>query len=240
MPADPTTLLEIADLRLPLIGFYDAPDPAAFAPLVSPGEGSTACLFAFFPRWLEGATLHLTSERFGCSGAGRALCAVETRTRAQMVDFLVGHEGLKATPELMEEWLDVRRPYRPRHGNLLIGPLRPAQDEYLLSVTFYVTPDQLGLLTLGAQYRSRPTDPAPVLAPFGSGCMQLVNLFEDLGRPQAVVGATDIAMRQHLPADVLAFTVTKPLFEELCALDEHSFLYKPFWQRLRDARRRRG
>jgi hypothetical protein len=236
MPADPTRLVAAADLRLPLIGFYDAPDPEAFAPLVQPDEGSTTCMFAFFPRWQEGATLHLTPERFGCGGAGRALCAVETRTRSQMVDFLVGQEGLKATRELMAEWLDARPPYRPRHGHILIGPLRPAQDRYLKTVTFYVTPDQLGLLTLGAQYRSRPSDPAPVLAPFGSGCIQLVGLFEDLERPQAVVGATDIAMRQHLPADVLAFTVTKPLFEQLCALDERSFLYKPFLERLKEAR----
>jgi len=67
--------------------------------------------------------------------------------------------------------------------------------------------------------------------------MQLVTLFEDLGIPQAVVGATDIAMRQHLPPEVLAFTVTRSMFEQLCALDEKSFLYKPFWKRLTTARR---
>ena len=56
--------------------------------------------------------------------------------------------------------------------------------------------------------------------------------------PQAVLGATDIAMRHHLPPDILALTVTKPMFEQLCALDERSFLYKPFWARLQKARQR--
>jgi len=80
----------------------------------------------------------------------------------------------------------------------------------------------------------------PVIAPFGSGCMQLMPLFKDLQVPQAMIGATDIAMRQYLPHDILAFAVTKPLFEQLCALDENSFLYKPFWERLRKAKRSRA
>jgi hypothetical protein len=44
-------------------------------------------------------------------------------------------------------------------------------------------------------------------------------------------------MRQHIPADILTFVVTRTMFRQLCALDERSFLYKPFLQRLRKARR---
>ena len=50
------------------------------------------------------------------------------------------------------------------------------------------------------------------------------------------MGSTDIAMRHVLPADLLAFTVTQPMFEQLCALDEHSFLGKGFLKRLKKAR----
>jgi len=53
---------------------------------------------------------------------------------------------------------------------------------------------------------------------------------------QASIGATDIAMRQHVPPDILAFTVTKPMLGRLCKLDERSFLDKPFLQRLNKAR----
>jgi hypothetical protein len=66
--------------------------------------------------------------------------------------------------------------------------------------------------------------------------MQLITLFADLERPQAMIGATDIAMRKHLPLDLLALTAIKPLYEQLCALDERSFLAKPFWKQLRQAR----
>jgi hypothetical protein len=218
------------------MGFYDAPETSPFRPLVTPGSGERRCVFAFYEDWLGGATLHITRDNYGCGGAGRALCDVTTRSREDFVEFLVDDEGLKASHELMNQWLDTGQVYRQTHPNLLIGPLREEQYAYLRTVTFYVNPDQLGALTVGAQYYSAPGDPAPVIAPFGSGCSQLVSLFSDLSIPQAVIGATDIAMRKHLPADIVAFTVTKPMFERLCALDERSFLYKPFWRDLQRAR----
>ena len=102
-------------------------------------------------------------------------------------------------------------------------------------MSFFVNPDQLSTLMIGAQYNSAPDDPAPVTAPFGSGCMELFP-FKDSKIPQAAIGATDIAMRQHLPPDILTFTVTKLMFKQLCDLDERSFLYKPFLRRLRESR----
>jgi hypothetical protein len=136
----------------------------------------------------------------------------------------------------MSQWLDQRKPYQQEHTNILIGPLREGQYEFLKTVTFYVNSDQLSALMLGAQYNSAPEDPSPVIAPFGSGCMEMVALFDDLTIPQAIIGATDIAMRKHLPPDIVAFSVTKPMFEQFCKLDESSFLYKPFWNNLRKAR----
>jgi len=66
--------------------------------------------------------------------------------------------------------------------------------------------------------------------------MQLLPLFVDLSVSQVIIGATDIAMRQDLPPDVMAFTMTPSLWARLCMLDERSFLHKPFWQRLQRAR----
>ena len=236
MQPDPTNLLERIGLAAPLVGFYDAPDPSPFAPLVKPGPGERQCVFAFYNEWMRGTTLHITKEKFGCRGARYWLFDVETRSRKDFIRFLVDDEGLKASHELMNQWLDHCKPYEQEHPNILIGPLKEEQYEYLKSITFYINPDQLSLLILGAQYNHAPGDPPPVIAPFGSGCMELVPLFEDLDVPQAIIGTTDIAMRRFLPPDVLAFTVTKPLFEQLCALDERSFLYKPFWKRLKKAR----
>lgn len=236
MQPDPGPLLDALGIRTPLIGCYDAPEAGPFAPLVAPQPDKMTCVFAFYENWLKGETLDLTRENFGCAGAGRALCGVATRSRAELVRFLVDAEGLRASHELMEAWLDHGRTYRPEHAHVLIGPLKPDQEACLKTVTFLVDPDQLSALIIGAHYHHRPTDPAPVIAPFGAGCMQLLTVFDDLDGAQAAIGATDIAMRQHLPPSLMAFTVTRPLFAELCALDERSFLFKPFWKRLLKAR----
>lgn len=236
MQPDPANLVRRLDLATPLIGFYDAPDPEAFGPLVAPKPGVRACLFASYKRWLRGETVHITAENPGCGGAGRWLCGVESRARGDFIRFLADEEGLRASHALMEQWIDHRKPYTAEYPNLLIGPLKPEQYGYLKTVTFYANADQLAALVTGSYYNASPCDPAPVTAPFGSGCGQIVPLFDDLNVPQAIIGATDSAMRRYLPADVLAFTVTKPMFRRLCELDERSFLYKSFWLDLRKAR----
>jgi hypothetical protein len=234
---DPSTLLAKLRLAAPIIGLYDAPDPQAFAPLVEPK--GRACVFAFVQRWHQGETLHVTRERYGCGGCARQFFGVETRSRQAFIDFLVGDEGLRASPELMAQWIDSSRPLPRRHEHVLIGPLRADLYEHLVTATFFVDPDQLSLLCIAASFHSSPEDP-PIVAPFSSGCGQLGPAFDDLGAPQAMIGSTDIAMRQYLEPGILAFTATKPMFERLCAAadDRASFFYKGFLGELEQARGR--
>lgn len=230
---NPDILLKRIDLKLPLIGFYDAPDPQLFAPCVIPQPGE--CVFFFYKNWLRGETLHITKDHYGCGGAGRWMCGMTTRSREAFINFLVDEEGLKSSHALMEKWIDSSSTYKSSHPNLLVGPLKEDQWAYAKSVTFFANPDQLSTLMIGAQYESSPKDPPPVIAPFGSGCMELLP-FTDPELPQAAISTTDIAMRQHIPPEILGFTVTKSMFKRLCSMDERSFLYKPFLQRLRKAR----
>ena len=234
MQPDVSTILDRLSITLPLIGFYDAPDPGPFEPLVVPG--GRQCVFVALKKWLEGKTLHLTREKHGCGGMH--LFGEAERDRGDLVKFLCDEEGLRANHELMELWLDSAKHYRPTHEHLLIGPLRPDQYQYLRSVTFYVNPDQLAVLCVGAGYYSRPDDVPPVIAPFGSGCMQLAALFDDLNLPQAMIGATDQAMRKYLEPPLLALTVTRPMFELLCrwGQDRNSSLHSEFTSTLIKAR----
>ena len=235
---DPAALIERLELSLPLVGLYDAPDVTPFEPLVRPkqGNGRGACVFDFFRRWQAGETLQLTCDRFGCGGAGRSFFGVMVRERDAFIDFLWKDEGLRASRELMAGWVDNAPHYEPRYDNVLIGPLKPDQAGYLRTVTFWVNPDQLSLLQHGAYNHHAWGEPDPVTVPFGSGCSELVVTFRDLDKPQAAIGATDIAMRDQLPPNVLGFTVTLPMFARLCALDEESFFGKGFLKRLRKAR----
>lgn len=229
-------LLEKAGIEYPVIGLYDTPEPSRFEPLVRPAEGKWACMFMFFNAWREGDSLHLTSQNHGCGGLGTYLFGIQSRSRPDYIEFLYGEEGLKASADLMGEWIDQMTPYHPEHDNIVIGPLKDEAFDELKTVTFFINPDQLSLLVTGAHYFHSPSGPAQVSAPFASGCGLIAAAFEDLHQPQALIGATDIAMRKYLPEDIVAFTVTRPLYKELCDLDEDSFLNKPFWQNVQQMR----
>ncbi len=229
-------LLDKTGIRVPLIGFYDAPDPAPFSPLISPSDAGHQCMFCFYKRWLAGDTVLLTRERYGCAGASHHLFDQPQRSRDDFIRFLTDNEGLKCSKERMGRWLNTVKSYRPEYPNLLYGPLKSDQYRYLKTVTFFVNPDQLSMLMIAAQYFADLDDPEPVIAPFGSGCMQSVSLFPDLEKPQAMIAATDMAMRQYLPPDILAFTVTKRMVENLAGIDQDSFLEKGFIKTLKKAR----
>ena len=236
MLPDPSNLIMQIELSLPLLGLYDSADTRGFEPLVVPESGKHMCIFCFYENWLKRETLVITKDNFGCDGAGNCLCNVQTKTKEDLVKFLKDGEGLKATREIMNKWVEARKPYEQEHPYLLMGPLKDDKYDLLKTVSFFVNPDQLAALVIGANYRSVPGDVPAVIAPFGAGCMELLPLFEDLNVPQAMIGATDIAMRQYLPPDILLFTVTKPMYEQLCDLGQESFLYKPFLKNLKKAR----
>jgi hypothetical protein len=229
-------LCRVMEIATRPVGVYDAPDPAAFAPLVP----LQRCIFEHYGDWQEGRTIDVTARLEGCRGGHYWLTGVESfPSRELFVDFLANKEGLNADPAALAAWLDASPPYRPEHGHVLIGPVRDELAPYLRTVTFFVDPDRLSVLMLGAVHHAHPADPEPVIAPFGSGCGQLLAMFPDLKEARALIGATDIAMRGSLPPELLAFTVTVPMLERLLSLDpEHSFLGKPFLKHLRRARRR--
>lgn len=233
MQPDYSYLISKVGINFPLIGFYDTANPEMFKPLMN----TTGCLYAFFEHWQFGKYLLITKNRHGCKGAGKWLCGLETRTEEQYVKFLADDEGLKANHNLMRDWLRTMKPYQQKNENIIIGPLRDLAYDDLQTVTFFVTPDQLSMLMIGAQLFHSPTDPEPVIAPFGSGCMQMITLFKDLSIPQAIIGATDLAMRKYIPPEYLTFTVTKSMFEQLCKIGPDSYFEKSFIQGLKAARK---
>lgn len=238
MIPNPTYLLQKTEIKQPIIAFYDAPETKVFEPTVQPNKTGHACMYSFYKKWLKGETVVLTKDNFGCGGASHHLFNQPQRPHNEFISFLADDEGLKENHELMDDWIRASGEYSPENEFILYGPLRKEVYRYAKTLTFLVNPDQLSMLMIGAQYFSKTTDPDPVIAPFGSGCMQSVSLFKDLNAPQAIIGATDMAMRQYLPPEILAFTVTKPMFENLCKLDQNSFLEKGFIKRLKSVRKK--
>jgi hypothetical protein len=236
MQHDIKEFLRISGIELPLIGLYDAPSREPFEPVIEPNRGGHVCFYAFYRSWLEGKTASFTREAFGCGGFGYHIFGIESMSRKEFVDFLYVQEGLKSSRELMEQWLDDMKCYEPENDHILVGPIKDEAYEYLKTVTFLVNPDQLSLMVYAASYHAARGDLEPIKAPFNSGCGQILPSFDDLEAPQAIVGGTDVAMRSYLPPEILAFTVTKPMFERICSLDRDSFLHKPFWRSLVESR----
>ena len=231
---NPQVLIKSLDINIPLIGVYDAPDYEKFNPLITPGN--RACVFQYYEDWLNGKTVHLTKEKHGCGGCGNWWWQIKSRSHKDFIKFLVDDEGLKDSHELMDKWIKKSDPYKAKYPNILVGPLKEDQWEYLKTITFFVNPDQLSALIIGANYFHDPQDPTPVIVPFGSGCMEMLPLFENFEISQAIIGTTDVAMRQYISRDIMAFSVTTLMFENLCSLDKSSFLFKPFLKNLKKAR----
>lgn len=232
MQPNPDNLLKIAGITTPLIGFYDVPDTKAFEPFTKPKH----CIFSTYNDWVTGKSALISKDKFSCPGAGYWLCGIKSQPRNTFVTFLAEKEGLKSSKEIINQWLDNQKPYRQKHEHIVIGPLKKEQYDHLKTITFYVNPDQLSLLMMGAEYHNSSIKNHQVITKFGSGCSQFAALFEDFSIAKAIIGSTDIAMRHYLPIDILTFTVTKSMFKRLCELDEDSFLYKTFWDKLKKAR----
>ena len=245
MVPKPDKLLAISGIEIPLIGFYDVVDPKPFEPFANPER----CIFSCYKNWLNGESICISEGNCSCQGGGYWVggvvpaWAVKSTEKGHepheiFANSLNRREGFKSSDELMSKWLDNQKPYKIENKYVVIGPFKEKQYDFLKTITFYVNPDQLSLLLLGTEYNNSSATEYPAITSFGSGCGQIAAIFNnfDPDLPKAVIGATDIAMREHLPPDILALTINKPMFRQLCELSENSFLYKSFWKRLKKAR----
>lgn len=226
-------------LESPILGLYDSADLDAYSPVVV-AKGH-ACCFAYYARWTRGTTVAFRKGLGGCGGAHRAL-GLEAVYPDFMANFLtdgVGApkgEGLKASPELAQAFLDRARPPDVKSGTVLLGPPRVDRWSELRSVTFFVDPDRLAAVMTLAGFWS--AEAAVVTAPFSSGCGLLWRELDAAGEDRPVLGATDVAMRRYLPPDILALSVSPARFEQMLAFPDDSFLFREWWTTLMDRRER--
>jgi len=225
-------LREALGLEYAIVGFYDL-DSIEGIPGVIEKRG---CMFAGFEHWQQGEYVHRCRARPGCPGSAYWLFGAPVMPEDAFLDFLVETESLKPNRATMRQFLDAQPTYELTGRHLLIGPLADALYERLQAVTIFCNPDQLSGLLGVVFFLNTAESPVSFLPSYGPGCLQLAGIFPDLKTQSAVISATDIAMRVHLPANLLALTVTVPLFERLCSLAQNGPLENPFWKRLRHKR----
>jgi hypothetical protein len=207
-----------------------------------------ACCFAYYGRWSAGATLvvrrsddDFARPRRGCMGMQRAF-GLTSGAPPWMADFLSNGgngapmgEGLKASPELAQQFLDGSRSPQPAGDTILLGPLRLERWDDVRAVTFFADPDRLtALMTLAAYWSSREDE---VAAMFSSGCGLMWRDLVNQDRDRAVLGGIDIAMRRHLPPEILSLTVSPARFERMLSYPDGAFLNREWWNELLDARK---
>jgi hypothetical protein len=237
-------LTEALRLDTPLIAVYDCAPSDDFAPIVE-AKGRVCC-FAYYGRWLNGETVVIrksetgfSNPQYGCHGAQMAF-GLSDEYPSFMANFLTDGEGapmgegLKASPQLAQEYIDNAAAPPISGEAVLIGPLRLAQWDHVKSVTFLADPDRLAaLMTLAAYWSS---DPDFIYAPFSSGCGLLWRELEKHDRERAVIGCTDIAMRKHIPPELLALSVTPRHFERMVGFPKGAFLNRSWWNDLMKSR----
>lgn len=234
-------------LETPILAIYDTDPSTDFEPLVH--AKGRACCFAYYQRWLKGETLVIernadSSEdpKNGCPGMQNAF-GFGKGYQPWMANFLTDGkgapmgEGLKATPQLAQEFLDRAKAPAPTGDYLLIGPLRLEQWDKVQSISFFVDPDRLaGLMTLAAYWSS---DPDEIAAPFSSGCGLMWREMINFDRDRAIIGCTDIAMRKYIPPEVLSLSVSPARFEKMINYPEDAFLNKEWWNELMNSRKKK-
>lgn len=223
------SLLAIED---PALALYDVDDPSPYEPTVRP-KGRQCC-WEFADNWRRGETLVIGRDNPGCPGAGRYFLGLEPEGM-DLPKFLYEGEGLKSSLDITKAWIQNMRHHEGAKEYALVGPFRPERLGEAATVTFLVDPDQLSALITAAEWHSSDAAASHVLVMVSSGC-GLLDPFEGTAEPMAAIGALDMAMRPNLSRHLAAFTVNIPMLHQLVDMDETSFLHKPFWQKLREAR----
>lgn len=225
-------ILDLLGVEGPVLALYDTDDPSLYDPSVRP-EGRQCC-WEFIDNWRRGETLVISKDNPGCPGAGRYFLGVEPEGM-DLAKFLYEGEGLKSSLDITKAWIQNMRHHEGAKEYALVGPFRPERIDEAATVTFFVDPDQLSAMITAAEWHSSDAVASHVLAMVSSGC-GLLDPFEGTAEPMAAIGALDMAMRPNLPRHLAAFTVNIPMLHQLVEMDEASFLHKPFWQKLREAR----
>ncbi|BBO77521.1 hypothetical protein DSCW_49380 [Desulfosarcina widdelii] len=153
-------------------------------------------------------------------------------------NFLEGERYVK-NPDLVKQWIDELPIKEAESRYVLFKPLDEINPdrETPATVVLVANADQISALVILANYARQGME--NVIIPWAAGCQTIGLLPFREGqskKPRAVVGLTDISARKYvrklLGAEYLSFAMPWPLFLEMEANVEGSFLERPPWTSL--------
>ncbi|MCL1802628.1 MAG: DUF169 domain-containing protein [Eubacteriaceae bacterium] len=141
---------------------------------------------------------------------------------------------LKKTPELAEQGSeDIPKSTMEGYKYIQIKPYEEGDSPDL--VTICANPTQLSALTLLYGYRLPGNDNAVMLS--GSACssvFQMAFAEQKKDAPKAVIGNTDVSVRQNFDSGTFFFTVSGEAFANMLEDAGESFLIAAAWKRLKE------
>jgi uncharacterized protein (DUF169 family) len=192
-------------------------------------------------------------KSFGCPGGGTGLgfgdrygkfpidCLLSTGNEemaAQMGgggSIMAEGERFYKNPELARKWVDSLPMTDVPTEYVVFKPWEQVseKDEPEL-IVFFANADQLSALVVMADY-NRGTNQS-VTAPFGAACQSILFGYAEAKKenPRGVLGFFDISKRSVVDREILTFTVSFKMFQEMEASVEGSFLEMDAWRKLQE------
>ena len=222
-------------------------------------ENTFGCVIALLKSATKGKTAAFSKKTFGCPGGGVGLgfgncyenfpggieqflstgnhefCKTEfgKAVASRMPDLEEGERYFK-TPEIAKSFIDSLPMTDVGEKYILFKPLQHVtDDEAPKTVIFLVNPDQLSALVVLANYGRHSND--KVIMPFAAAChtIGIIPFREaESDTPRAVVGLTDITVRNKFSKELLSFAIPFQMFLEMESNVTGSFLEKHNWQNL--------
>jgi len=222
-------------------------------------EGAFGCVIAFLKSATKGKTAVFSRKTFGCPGGGVGLgfgdcyepfpggieyflstgnsefCQTDIGrvVASRMPDLEEGERYFK-TPEIAKHFIDTLPITDIPEAYLVFKPLQEVTaHEVPKTVVFLVNPDQLSALVVLANYGRMSND--NVIIPFAAACHTIgIIPFQEASSdtPKAVIGLTDITIRNTFMKDQLSFAMPYQMFLEMESNVAGSFLEKRHWQSL--------
>jgi len=227
-----------AGSELPITFFY-ADDPGDVARANLPNGHS--CIVCELALVRKGHPLAWNVHSLGCEGARRYLGYTD-KMRPDFEYFLsngipgkLEGERYLQTPEMVMEIM-ANTCCVPAKGRYIIfkrfDQLTPFDEP--AAVIFFAKADVLaGLFTLA---NFDQPDGNGVIAPFGSGCGNIVHqslIQAELENPKAILGMFDASARRCVPKDTLSFAIPVKKFITMVKNMDESFLTTGTWEEVR-------
>lgn len=144
--------------------------------------------------------------------------------------FISETENFKKNIPLAQDYYkeSLKQIHKPKAKYLYLDKMRNIDDSKKVEVV-NLFPSDYKVLTLlsGLSGYDRSSNSNNVLAPFASGCQSMFTVPYDEGfkdEPASVIGLMDALVRNHIPDDMLTFSVPTKRFAELADNIECSWL----------------